>query len=84
MKPTGIKFCINIKENLITKVMEIKPQMRLLTLEIIYTEYPKEEWLQVWTDGSFKADWISIGAGEFCGLRSIYAPVGHIGSAFDG
>jgi ATP-dependent DNA ligase len=61
-----------------------KTQMRLLALERIYAECPKEEWLQVKTDGSFSADCVIIGAGEFCGLRSIYAPVGQVGSTFDG
>jgi hypothetical protein len=42
----------------------------------------KKEWIQV--NGSLKADCVSTGAGEFCVLFSICAPVGHIGSAFDG
>jgi hypothetical protein len=46
LERNSVEFCINLNENLITKYID-KTKMVLLALEIIYTEYPKEEWLQV-------------------------------------
>ena len=54
----------------------------------VNTKYPREQWIQVFTDGSYTADRVTTGAGVFSDLSfyapgvfsdlSFYAPVGHI------
>jgi len=52
--------------------------MRLQALETIKTKYPKEQWLQVYTDCLYMADCTNKGTGVFCGIFSFCAPIGHI------
>ncbi|GIY13871.1 hypothetical protein CDAR_524761 [Caerostris darwini] len=42
------------------------------------------EWLRIYTDSSRMEQRINAGAGVFCDLFSVYAPVGRFASAYDG
>ncbi|VDO09771.1 unnamed protein product [Rodentolepis nana] len=59
-------------------------QMRPLALETINFDYPADQWLQVFTDGSHIESQANVGAGVYSELFSFYAAVGDNRSAFEG
>ncbi|VDO01628.1 unnamed protein product [Rodentolepis nana] len=59
-------------------------QMRSLALEKINVNHLADQWLQVFTDGSYIENQANIGAGVYSELFSFYAAVGHNRSAFEG
>ncbi|VDO02553.1 unnamed protein product, partial [Rodentolepis nana] len=59
-------------------------QMRSLALETINDNYPADQWLQVFTDGSYIGNQANIGAGVFSELLSFFASGGQNRSAFEG
>ncbi|VDN97342.1 unnamed protein product [Rodentolepis nana] len=59
-------------------------QIHSLTLETINVNYPGDQWLQVFTDGSYIESQANIGAGDFSALSSFYAAAGHNRSAIEG
>ncbi|VDO11711.1 unnamed protein product [Rodentolepis nana] len=59
-------------------------QMRSLALETINVNYPADQWLQVFTDGSYTENQANVGAGVYSELFSFYAAAGHNRSAFEG
>ncbi|VDO09853.1 unnamed protein product [Rodentolepis nana] len=74
-----------IKEKaLILKSNTPPEQMRSLALETINANYPADQWLQVFTDGSYIESQANVGAGVYSELFSFYAAAGHNRSAFEG
>uniref|UniRef100_A0A0R3TKE2 ribonuclease H n=1 Tax=Rodentolepis nana TaxID=102285 RepID=A0A0R3TKE2_RODNA len=59
-------------------------QMHSLALETINDNYPGDQWLQVFTDGSYIKNLANVGAGVYSELFSFYAAAGHNRSAFEG
>ncbi|VDN99916.1 unnamed protein product [Rodentolepis nana] len=59
-------------------------QMLSLSLETINVNYPGDQWLQVFTDGSYTENQANVGAGVYSELFSFYAAAGHNRSAFEG
>jgi ribonuclease HI len=58
--------------------------MRLTAIEAIYTLYPEEEWLHIYTDGSVTEKNGNVGAGNYCKLFSFYLSLGQHATHFDG
>ncbi|VDO12098.1 unnamed protein product [Rodentolepis nana] len=58
--------------------------MRSLALETISVNYPADQWLQVFTDGSYTENQANVGTGVYSELFSFYAAAGHNRSAFEG
>jgi hypothetical protein len=58
--------------------------MRLATIEAIYTLYPEEEWLHIYTDGSLTEKNGNVGAGNYGKLFSFYLSLGKHATHFDG
>jgi hypothetical protein len=58
--------------------------MGLATTEAIYTFYPEEEWLHIYTDGSLTEKNGNVGAGNYGKLLSFYLSVGKHATHFDG
>jgi ribonuclease HI len=58
--------------------------MRLAALEAIYTLYPEEEWLHIYTDGSLTEKNGNVRAGIYCKLFSFYLSLGQHATHFDG
>ncbi|VDO02383.1 unnamed protein product [Rodentolepis nana] len=52
--------------------------------ETINVNYPADQWLQVFTDGSYIENHANFGAGVYSELFSSYAAAGHNRSAFEG
>ncbi|GBM39260.1 hypothetical protein AVEN_185913-1 [Araneus ventricosus] len=90
LKPRNPLEVINVDVKLylvetIHKKRDVAPStLRSLALEPIAARYPVTDWLHIFTDG-FQFDCnFNVGAGVFSDLSSFYAPVGFIGTAFDG
>jgi hypothetical protein len=58
--------------------------MRLAALEGIYTLYPEEEWLHIYTDDSLTEKNGNVRAGIYCKLFSFYLSLGQHVTHFDG
>jgi hypothetical protein len=58
--------------------------MRLAALEAIYTLYPEEGCLHIYTDGSLTEKNGNVGAGIYCKLFSFYLSLGQHATHFDG
>ncbi|VDO05690.1 unnamed protein product [Rodentolepis nana] len=58
-------------------------QMHSLALETINVNYPGDQWLQVFTGGSYIDSQANVGAGIYSELFSFYAAAGHNRSAFE-
>jgi len=69
-----VEFCINRNENSTTHT---RNPYATCGAETVNTKYPKEHWIQVFTDCSYIADRVTTGAGVFSDL-SFYAPAGHM------
>ncbi|VDN96345.1 unnamed protein product [Rodentolepis nana] len=54
-----------------------------LALETINVNYPGDQWLQVFTDGSDIENQANVGAGVYSELFSFYAAVEHNRFAFE-
>nr|CUU97630.1 hypothetical transcript [Hymenolepis microstoma] len=59
-------------------------QMRLLALKTINANYLTDQWLQVFTDGSYVENQANVGAGVYSELFTIFAAAGQNRSAFGG
>ncbi|GIX87510.1 hypothetical protein CDAR_86451 [Caerostris darwini] len=57
--------------------------LRSISYATINELYSELEWLRIYTDGSRVEQRINAGAGVFCDLFSIYAPVSRFASAYD-
>ncbi|VDO14432.1 unnamed protein product [Rodentolepis nana] len=55
-----------------------------LALETINVNYPADQWLQVFTDGSYIENQANVGAGVYSELFLFYAAVGYNRSTFEG
>lgn len=78
-----VEYTTELQEHV--KKREIDPYiLKSLTLETIHTLYPADEWLHVFTDGSFTKDSDCAGAGIYCKLFKFYASCGKFTSNFDG
>ena len=56
----------------------------LLALETINRQYPEEDWLYVYTDGSRIDGHVNVGAGIYSKLFSMYMTVGKYKTAYGG
>nr|CDS29375.1 hypothetical protein HmN_000871100 [Hymenolepis microstoma]CUU99915.1 hypothetical transcript [Hymenolepis microstoma] len=64
---------------------DISPdQMRLLVLESINVNYPVDQWLQVFTNGSQVENHANVGTGVYSELFTFFAATRHNRSAFEG
>jgi hypothetical protein len=79
--PLGPFICIGVDYKL-DLLQELKKRdmnrsvMRLAALEAIYTLYPEEEWLHIYTDGSLTEKNGNVRAGIYCKLFSFYLSLG--------
>ncbi|VDO09566.1 unnamed protein product [Rodentolepis nana] len=77
--------CLLYADDLVLGKSNTPPeQMRSLTLETININYPADNWLQVFTDGSFIENQANVSAGVYSELYSFNAVAGHNRSAFEG
>nr|CDS33974.1 hypothetical protein HmN_000104000 [Hymenolepis microstoma] len=58
--------------------------MRLLVLETINVNYPADQWLQIFTDGSHVENHANVGAGVYSELFTFFAVAVRNRSAFEG
>jgi hypothetical protein len=65
-----------VNEHLIKKGVE-KNDNATSDARNCYSEIPKEQWLQVYTDRLYMADCANKGTGVFDGIFSFCAPIGH-------
>lgn len=78
-----VEFNLNLLNKICKK--DTAPQvLRCSALETIYTEYPEEDWLHVYTDGSYSESCASAGSGVFSKLFFFSASAGKNRTAFDG
>nr|CUU98867.1 hypothetical transcript [Hymenolepis microstoma] len=59
-------------------------QMRLLALETINENYPADQWLQIFTDGSYVENQANVGTEVYSELSIFFAATGQKESAFEG
>nr|CDS30953.1 reverse transcriptase [Hymenolepis microstoma] len=59
-------------------------QIRLLALETINANYPADQWLQVFTGGSYVENQANVGAGIYSELFTFFAAAGQNRSVFEG
>jgi ribonuclease HI len=80
---TGVDYKLDLLQELKKRDTD-RSVMRLAALEAIYTPYPEEEWLHIYTDGSLTEKIGNVGAGIYCKLFSIYLLLGQNATHFDG
>jgi hypothetical protein len=79
----GVDYKLDLLQELKKRDTDLSV-MRLAALEEIYTLYPEEEWLHIYTDGSLTEKNGNVRAGMYCKLFSFYLSLGQHATHFDG
>ncbi|VDO13391.1 unnamed protein product [Rodentolepis nana] len=86
--PIDVMLLVTIKSTLIDAMLQVAgnttiKQMRSLAIETINVNYPADQWLQVFTDGSNIVNQANVSAGVYSELFSFYVASGQNRSAFE-
>jgi ribonuclease HI len=83
LKYTGVDCKLDIIQEL-KKRDTHQSVMRLAALEAVYTLYPEEDWLHIYTDGSLAEKNGNVRAGIYCKSFSFYLSLGQHATHSDG